>query len=78
MPTIPTFWLNEVLGRPPNTPATAVPRPSAYVAPEISSSEASLPAPAFVVADASPTVSIADTIETRVTPITAPKLNSKP
>ncbi len=25
----PTFWLNEVLGRPPKTPAMAVPIPSA-------------------------------------------------
>ena len=29
IPTIPTFWLNEVFGSPPKTPATAVPRPSA-------------------------------------------------
>ena len=63
MPTIPTFWLNEVFGNPPKTPATALPSPSAYVAPEISSSVASLPAPAFVVADVSPTVSIAETIQ---------------
>ncbi len=38
MPTIPTFWLNDVFGKPPNTAATAVPRPSAYVAPDTSSS----------------------------------------
>ena len=78
IPTMPTFWLNDVFGRPPNTPATAVPRPSAYVAPAISLSVASRPAPALVVADASPTVSIAETIETNVTAITAPRLNSKP
>ena len=75
---MPTFWLNEVLGSPPNTPATAVPSPSAYVAPDISSSVASRPAPALVVADVSPTVSTADTIDISVTAITAPKLNSNP
>ena len=29
MATSPTFWLNEVLGSPPKTPAIAVPSPSA-------------------------------------------------
>ena len=29
IPTIPTFWLNEVFGKPPKTAATAVPKPSA-------------------------------------------------
>ena len=29
IPTIPTFWLKEVFGRPPKRPATAVPKPSA-------------------------------------------------
>ena len=78
IPTIPTFWLKEVFGKPPKTAAAAVPKPSAYVAPEISSSVASRPAPAFVVADTSPTVSIAETMETNVTANTAQKLNSKP
>ena len=75
---MPTFWLKEVFGNPPKTPATAVPRPSAYVAPAISSSVASRPAPAVAVAHASPTVSTADTIDTNVTATTAPKLNSNP
>ena len=28
MPTMPTFWLKDVFGKPPKTPATAVPSPS--------------------------------------------------
>ena len=29
IPTMPTFWLKEVFGKPPKTPATEVPKPSA-------------------------------------------------
>jgi hypothetical protein len=45
----PTFWLNDVLGRPPKTPESAVPKPSAKVAPWISLSVASRPAPPLVI-----------------------------
>ena len=81
MPVIeisPTFWLNEVFGSAPNTPETAVPRPSASVPPRISASVASRPAPPLVMPEMSPTVSIAEMTEIRHMPTIAATLNSMP
>ena len=74
----PTFWLNEVFGRPPKIPATAVPKPSAKVAPWISLSVAWRPAPPWVIPDTSPTVSTAETKAIRQKPMIAAAENSKP
>ena len=74
----PTFWLNEVFGKPPNTAANAVPAPSAIVPPPISLSVASRPAPPFVMPEMSPTVSMAETTHIRHMPMTAAAFTSKP
>ena len=67
-----------MLGRPPKTPATAVPTPSAYVPPCISLSVASLLAPPFAIPEISPTVSIALTIDIKHMAIITVKLISNP
>ena len=67
-----------MFGKPPKIPDNAVPKPSAYVAPWISFSVASRPAPPLVIPDTSPTVSTAETNAIRQKPMTAARLNSKP
>ena len=62
MATSPTFWLNDVFGRTPNTAARDEPRPSHITPPESSLSVASLPRPPSITPDISPTVSTAVTI----------------
>ena len=74
----PTFWLNDVFGKEPNTPAIAVPKPSAKVAPVTSASVASRPAPPLVIPDTSPTVSIAEINAIKHMPMMIAQLIAKP
>ena len=61
MATRPTFWLNDVIGRQPNTDERALMNPSQAIEPDVSLSVASRPRPVAARADVSPIVSVADT-----------------
>ena len=74
----PTFCEKDVFGNAPNKPDTAVPRPSAKVAPWISLSVASRFAPPLVIPDTSPTVSTAETKDMAQKPMIAATENSNP
>ena len=50
MATKPTFWLNEVIGRQPNTDDNALTKPSQAIEPDVSFVVASLPSPALSLA----------------------------
>ena len=58
----PTFWLKDVLGSTPKNAAIEEPRPSQITEPDSSLSVASLARPPSVIAEVSPTVSTAVTI----------------
>ena len=58
----PTFWANEVFGSTPKIEAREEPSPSHMTAPRSSRSEGSRPRPPSVMAEVSPTVSTAETI----------------
>ena len=60
--TRPTFWLNEVFGRTPNSAAILEPSPSQITPPESSLSVASRSIPPSTTPEISPTVSTAVTI----------------
>ena len=60
--TRPTFWLNEVFGRTPNSAAILEPSPSQITPPESSESVASRPMPPSITPEISPTVSTAVTM----------------
>ena len=62
MVTRPTFWLNEVFGRTPNSAANEEPRPSQLTPPDSSLSVASRPMPPSITPEISPTVSTAVTM----------------
>jgi len=59
--TSPTFWLNDVLGKTPNTAARDEPKPSQLTPPESSLSVASLFKPPSIQPEISPIVSTAVT-----------------
>ena len=67
MATKPTFWLNEVIGRQPNTDDNALTKPSQAIEPDVSFVVASLPSPDTASADVSPIVSVAETRKINVT-----------
>ena len=75
MPTSPTFWLKEVLGRTPNTAAMEEPTPSHTTAPDNSLSVASRFRPPFTTPAVSPTVSTAVTTNMISIGKIAPTLN---
>ena len=70
------FWLNEVMGRQPNSADSELTKPSQASEPEISRSEASRFSTVEVMALVSPMVSVADTRKIMVTETIALRLNS--
>ena len=74
----PTFWLKDVLGIAPKMPDSAVPRPSALVAPISSRSVAGRPAPPSQIADTAPIDSIAEMKPIRQKPNIAGNDTAKP
>ncbi len=76
MATRPTFWLKDVMGGQPNTPPdTAEIKPSQAREPETSFSVMSRPRPPVQTAEVSPMVSAAETRNTSVTEMIAPRSN---
>lgn len=59
--TSPTFWLNDVIGRQPNTDESALTNPSHAIEPDVSFSVAYLSSPEEASAEVSPIVSVAET-----------------
>ena len=67
MATNPTFWLNEVIGRQPNTEDNALTKPSQAIEPDVSSLVTSRFKPEAARAEVSPIVSVAETRKINVT-----------
>ena len=74
--TIPTFWLNDVIGRQPNTDESALTNPSHAIEPDVSFSVAYLSSPEEASAEVSPIVSVAETKNISTTDTMASALNS--
>ena len=74
--TSPTFWLNEVMGRQPNTEDRELTKPSQAIEPEVSSRVTSRPSPEAASAEVSPMVSVADTRKISTTEMMASAWNS--
>ena len=74
--TRPTFWLNDVIGRHPNSDEIELTKPSQAIEPEVSLVDAFLSKADDARALVSPIVSVAETRKIRVTEIIAFQLKS--